>query len=621
MAILGIFSNCSSAEVNSWGTLNNIYQDKDVLILSDQNPQVIDSGPHTYEAIFGYFFNPTKTQSNPKLDETEGNFIKISVDKEGDLNLTTDIYCRTDLYYVNTDNLKAFSTNLDFLLEMLNYDVDIDQFSLAHSLSIYGNRSPKKSTLYSQIKRLGYRETLKFKKSILSVSSALPNLPKMNNEIDKITFLENYSDAFLSALDKRSSVDQNIVFLSSGWDSSAIVAGLERLVGKDKITCVIGEMLYSKRAGTINNFEMERAKKICDYYGIELKTVKLDYSDSLPKNFPEIKEFLKSNQIASIAAVNHFLLTEAVKELGYDDGRIFAGEMSDGAHNLGFSQFVSIFHPNSLDFREYSDKMRSYLFGPSFLEFANQDTLEKDPVWTYIRDSSEIKFEKTCDHIYDRTNQFLTSFFLRNNRIPFSSRANLKFLTASGAKRYEEKFAAEYFSPLEEYFSSPYIYSLYIHLYNSFHWQGSTVNSIEIVGDYFDIKSSNPFHDEELLNLLKSMPESYGRGLDLNPTKYPLKWTLEHRLNYPMKLNAGFHSYAYDINPQFNHSEEIMFHSAFRGIFQQLLKDEKLLQILDKEFFDIEYINQLSNRYVNLQKISSNELSDLFAICTNSLII
>ena len=45
------------------------------------------------------------------------------------------------------------------------------------------------------------------------------------------------------------------------------------------------------------------------------------------------------------------------------DQRVFAGdrdagEISDGVHNFGFSQFLTIFHP-SLEFREYADKMAS----------------------------------------------------------------------------------------------------------------------------------------------------------------------------------------------------------------------------------------------------------------------
>ncbi len=621
MEILGILSIFDSAKLESREKLTNIYKDETIQLFADQNPLIIDKSIHKFEGVFGYFFeNKSTNQTNFVSNRMEGSFIKVFINEKGELSLTTDEGCRKDIYYVNHEKIKAFSTRLDTLLELLEFDVEIDQLALAHSLSIYGGRSPKKSTPYKGISRLGYRESLEFKDSKLTVSWLAPPLPKTNNTIEKSTFLENYADSFISALDKRASSDQNVVLFSSGWDSSAIVAGLNHLVGNDKITCIIGEMFYSSRAGVINDFEIKRAKKICDYYGIELKVVPLDYSKSLPSNFDEITNFLKSNHLASFTAVNHFILTEAIKQFSDDSCRVFAGEMSDGAHNLGFSQFVSIFHPNSLDFREYSDKMMSYLFGPSFIEFATDKNLEKDPVWLYFRNRSKVLLDKPYDQIDDRIGQFLQSFFLRNNRFPFASRDNLKLLTSLGAESYEGRFINEYFTPLKHFFSTDYIYSLYLHLYNSFHWQGSTVNSIELAGGYFGLQSTNPFHDERLQRLLQSMPENFGRGLDINPTKYPLKWTLENRLNYPMHLNSGHHSYTYDTNPQFSHSEEVLFHSAFFPRFRQVLNQGKLFDNLNADYFDMNYIKDLTNRYKNSEKVSSDEFTDLFSLCMHSLI-
>ncbi len=59
------------------------------------------------------------------------------------------------------------------------------------------------------------------------------------------------------------------------------------------------------------------------------------------------------------------------------------------------------------------------------------------------------------------------------------------------------------------------------------------------------------------------MPESWGRGLDLKPTKYPLKWMLEHCIDYPLHLQVGPHLYLYDVDPTFSHSAKFMYGSAF----------------------------------------------------------
>ena len=47
---------------------------------------------------------------------------------------------------------------------------------------------------------------------------------------------------------------------------------------------------------------------------------------------------------------------------------VFSGEISDGAHNFGFSQMLTVLEHPVHEFREYSDKMASYLFGPTFLK-------------------------------------------------------------------------------------------------------------------------------------------------------------------------------------------------------------------------------------------------------------
>src|SRR5690606_11507876 len=88
------------------------------------------------------------------------------------------------------------------------------------------------------------------------------------------------------------------------------------------------------------------------------------------------------------------------------------------------------------------------------------------------------------------------------------------------------------------------LYAAYLYLYNSFHWQGSTVAPLFTVADHFGIQMKLPFWDADLQNLLSFMPEHFGRGLDLNPTKFPLKSFLKNKVeNYPFELQEGPHSY------------------------------------------------------------------------------
>ena len=66
---------------------------------------------------------------------------------------------------------------------------------------------------------------------------------------------------FLTLLKIKSHKSQNIIYLSSGWDSTSILAGLIKLGKRNSIKCVIGKMRYSKNL-IANKFEIQRAKNM-----------------------------------------------------------------------------------------------------------------------------------------------------------------------------------------------------------------------------------------------------------------------------------------------------------------------------------------------------------------------
>jgi len=619
MIIFGIMEKVDGGIKDFEISLKSEFKNDNFQLFSSEKP-FISSRNDSYFGVFGYLFNSLETinKRNSKY-LSEGYYLAVDIDSSGNVSITTDPNCRIDLYFSENENFIVFSNDITAITEIKGMSLELDQISLAHSLSIYGSRPPKKRTFFKEIRRLGYEQVLNLNNGELSLRTHSPNISPVNNQKSETQFLEEYSHAFLEALEIRSSNTQNVVFFSSGWDSTAIAAGLVKLKGRKNVKCVIGEMIYSKSSGLINKIEVERAEKICSFLGIELVQTKFDYADQIPENFEEIREFLKVNQIPSIPAINHFQLSRFASNFAKDDVSVFAGEMSDGAHNLGFAQYTSVFHPNSIDFREYSDKMRSYLFGPSFVKFASKDRLQSDPVWNYLSERIQIDFEAPVPILQKRIEQHLVSFFLRNTRMPFVPRSELNLLTKNGSKDYENTLINEYFTELESYFSTDNMYSIYLHLYNSFHWQGSTVNSIEIAGNYFHLKVNNPFHDNKLIELLKEMPEEYGRGLDLKTTKYPLKWTLEKVLNYDLNLNGGLHSYLYDENPNFSHSEEILFRSAFQNEFKSHLKKSKLLEELDPAMFNVKHMYKIVEDYTMNKK--SKEITNLLSICMYALVI
>ena len=125
-------------------------------------------------------------------------------------------------------------------------------------------------------------------------------------------------------------------------------------------------MKYSKRSEIINQFEIDRAQKMADYYNVKLHIVELDYTESIKQYIKETRSIFQSQQFATITGINHWLLAKGAKKIALPDAVVFAGEISDGAHNFGFSQYFSIYHPASHSFREYSDKMASLFISIKF---------------------------------------------------------------------------------------------------------------------------------------------------------------------------------------------------------------------------------------------------------------
>ena len=90
---------------------------------------------------------------------------------------------------------------------------------------------------------------------------------------------------FLNALEARGNKDLNVVYLSSGWDSTSILAGLAHIYGKKKVVALTSRATHSKRAGTHNIYEVERAKKIAKAIGIQHHIVDTDFSKKFKKVF------------------------------------------------------------------------------------------------------------------------------------------------------------------------------------------------------------------------------------------------------------------------------------------------------------------------------------------------
>lgn len=548
----------------------------------------------------------------------EGNYIGVFIGRDNNATVFGDSFNRTEVFYILEGNEGVVSTDLEATLKGVK-KIKYSQEALANLLTAYGYYAPKKHTIYEDVRRLGVGESLMFKEGKIKVEQ-VPFVSQSTRPFGNREHHE-YANILEDAVKNRGSDSCNWVFLSSGWDSTSLLAILVKKYGTSKVHAVIGEMIYSDRAGTINQFELERAKKVADYYGVQLDVVPLNLcgEDSV-EYWKNLRDLLKKQHIYAIASYNYSRLSDYVSKYAGPQDAIFAGEISDGAHNFGFSQFATILEHPDLGFREYSDKMNSYLFGPSFFKRVLDNNYQDDAVYKLLRGrvgSDAFDDEQSLDEEARRLKYFI-SFFFRNVRIPFYGLYNTKMLTQDGAKQYENKFSKIYLGKIAAEATPETLYSCLLYLYNSFHWQGSTVRMLSVQLEENGQRLKLPFGDGRMQDFLSEMPENWGRGLELKPTKYPLKWMLENCIDYPLHLQTGPHSYLYDVNPQFSHSSEILFGSYLSNYLKELLKNYPYEAILQEDFFDLQYMRKLVDDYrngVELTGVKRNDLMSLATLC------
>lgn len=544
-------------------------------------------------------------------EKLEGRYVIVVVDGAGGCQIAPDYYGKMDVYVQNVNGGVTIASDMSLLPHSPSKD-GYDQGALAHVLSVYGNRPPKRHTIYRNVRRLGVGDTASLKNGELSVVTR-PFKPQPVEDYGDAHH-DDYVDAFLSSLEAAGSTDGNLVYLSSGWDSTSVLAGLVHIFGADKVQAVTGRMTYSERYGVCNTFEIERATKFAKHYGVKLDLVELDYMDTGEDWGRRAQSMMRSHGYHNFTAVNHYVLSNGAREAAPDIGNVFAGEISDGAHNLGFSQYATIFHP-TFEFREYSDKMASYLFGPTFLKQIHQGAHEDDAVFQIMKSRlGDAVFDKLASGNGERTKQFFTSFFLRNARMPLWSIDNVGVLTPFGAEMYTSEMSDGYLGDVSGAKTDD-LYSWFMHLYNSFHWQGSTVATLCESASTFGKTAHLPFWDRRLQAFFSAMPENWGRGLDFNHTKYPLKEMLKNKLDYPMELQVGPHSYLYDVDPSFNHAAELIYRSAYAPYLKGLLKDRSYRDILDAKVFNVGYLDGLVGDYLEGREVSGGERNDLVTLC------
>ena len=555
------------------------------------------------------------------IEKIEGDFLGLLIKKNGDAFLFGDTFNRKELFYTREQGSVIASTGLEAVVPAVA-GLRYSQNALVNLLTVYGYYAPKKHTIYENISRLGVGERFHISGEHVALEKT-PFVPLKTRPYGLQEHRE-YVDIMKSAVASRASAHGNWLYMSSGYDSSSILALLVEALGPARVKCVIGRMKYSERSGVINQFELDRAAKIADYYKVPLHQIDFDLTGRECIEFwKQLSPRLRAQHLYAHSAYNYFRLAQHVAEHGQKGDAVFVGAISDGNHNLGFAQFATILEHPDIGFREYSDKMACYLFGSSFLKQILEGGMDNDFVYKIMKDragAAAFDDDRPWSE-FERKVKFLASFFHRNRRIPFYGLHNSALVTREGAGEFEKEMAETYLHPVAKVLAPETVYSCLLHLYNSYYWQGSTERSMGAgVLDFMGTTASIPFWDGRLHRFLSEMPEDWGRGLELRPTKYPLKWMLQNAVDYPLHLQTGPHSYLYDINPQFSHTSEWLFGSALKSYVGDILKNRPYEDILQASHFNLAYIHSLVDDYLAGKEFGGSRMNDLLSIAILCLI-
>ncbi|MBL0059168.1 MAG: hypothetical protein IPP35_08695 [Elusimicrobia bacterium] len=543
----------------------------------------------------------------------EGQFVCLLADSEKrNAVIFSDRYSRQDYFYAEENNQFYLSSDLDLLFTFIQ--PRYDQKMIAHMFSVYGWYVPKPRTMYVGVNRLAVGEIKHLDGEISTEQVEFKPLPIQDYTQNHLATYESYLRNSIRT--RANQKGTTWVSSSSGWDSSSLVGLLADEFGSGKVRMVTGSMLYSKATHVINSFEIEKIKKIGKFFGIRPDIVPFDFKNrAIVDYWKKVLPFYKSRHVYTIVTHNYSRLSERLTESNGGSEVVFNGETSDSFHNFGFSQFVTFFHTVK-SFTEYADKMNCYLFGPTFFKKVLDDSYLSDKVFQiFQRMKPEVKWAGAGASKAEKMRAYLSPLFHGSTRIPFARiPANPALKPSVEAQSVHYMF--ECFRNLES-MTPETMYSWIIYLYHSMHSQGSTVNVQKHAMAMNGHGWRSPFNDLRLIQLLSQAPESWGRGLDLHHTKYPLKWLLKNRLKFPYELlETGPHSYLYDVLEGFSLTEEIVYRSGVSEFFRQTLHSKPYRGLLDDRTFNVKYLDSIADAYLQKKETKGQDFNNLVSLIT-----
>ncbi|MEP9411500.1 MAG: hypothetical protein HRF42_08855 [Candidatus Brocadia sp.] len=497
--------------------------------------------------------------------------------------------------------------------------MEYDQMALFNFLIL--NYTPKKHTVYKDVRRLGINEIVYWDSKNIKIQRLEDRPVKITEYGD--SELERCWEIMQHAIYSRASQIENWVSVSGGWDSTFILTSLVKEFGVSKTMPIIGIMNYSHKGHPYNPYEIKKVKSISRFLGLKLEEVNFDLSSqNAPLYWESIKDDMKGNHLYYFGAYGSYRLGENISRGGINKGSVlFNGDMADSIFNFGYSQYVTIKH-SVLSFCEYADKMANYLYGPHFYRKLLNGIYKDDFIFQLF------KFRYANTHFNDDVNEsaslierYLLPFIFGSPRIPFVDIFLNQPFKSEGIKIFYQWLSDEYLHPLYRNIEPETLYYWFMYCYRNFHFQGFNGNQWRVGANYYGVESCQPFFDSLLIDFCCSMPEDWGRGLSFKSVKYPLKWLLKNKLDFPIEIiEQGPHSYVMETDKNaLSPTGQLLYESGMTQYFKDVIKTCHYKELLDDRYFDYDFIDKIIEDYccgksVGIQEGFLRNLLSLFSV-------
>lgn len=543
------------------------------------------------------------------IESVEGVYAGILVDKKNKkITAFSDKLKRREIYYYEGEDEIVVSTHLKNLRKKSS---GYNPKCIMSLLYLY---IPKGHTLHDNIFRLRYNE-------VIEITDGSMQIVKYREEPLKIqeydnAHLKKLVDLLENAIISRASDELNIVQLSGGWDSTFLISVLVKHFGKDKVKAAVMELILPD-GRTYNPYEVEKCKKISEYFGIDLDVVKVHFGSN---KLVDLWKQVMRGKVADHELYNAFLFTqfqlaEYIKKKYGEKVVVFNGEACDSVTNFGFAQYHSITHDHK-GFCEYADKMMCYLYSPTFFKKVLNNTYEEDFIFKmfkwYFKNYKFIEAENLSKE--DRILEYFISFVYAAARVPFMELEKSDFINDEKIKEFKEWLKSEYFEEVVKNVNPDNLYYWLLRIYLDFHLQ-SPGNIRKVDESLSNVRI--PFLDYSLFKFFAQMPENWGRSLDINNVKYPLKRIIsDGYYRYPTDVIAAPTPHSYTIT-EADSKQEFIHNSALSKYFLTNERfEEKCARYFAEDYFNtnaiMRYVNDFKGKKIkSVSRVDFNLLNFL----------